>query len=39
MAWSAKGPTEGDVNHLKISKRQMYGRATFDLLRIRLLSG
>lgn len=35
-AWS-NGPTEGHVNKLKLVKRQMYGRANFDLLRQRLL--
>ncbi|MCL5994689.1 MAG: ISL3 family transposase [Chloroflexi bacterium] len=34
--WS-NGPTEGHVNRLKLIKRQMYGRAHFDLLRIRVL--
>lgn len=34
--WSS-GPVEGHVNRLKLVKRQMYGRAGFDLLRIRLL--
>jgi len=34
--WS-NGQTEGQVNRLKTLKRQMYGRAGFDLLRIRLL--
>jgi transposase len=34
--WS-NGPVEGHVNRLKLVKRQMYGRAGFDLLRIRLL--
>jgi transposase len=34
--WS-NGPTEGHVNKLKLVKRQMYGRATFDLLRQRVL--
>jgi len=34
--WS-NGPTEGHVNRLKLIKRQMYGRASFDLLRIRFL--
>jgi transposase len=29
---------EGQVNRLKFLKRQMYGRAKFDLLRIRVLS-
>jgi transposase len=31
------GPTEGHVNKLKFLKRQMYGRASFDLLRLRVL--
>ena len=35
-AWS-NGPTEGHVNKLKLIKRQMYGRAKFDLLRQRVL--
>lgn len=35
-SWS-NGPTEGHVNRLKCVKRQMYGRAKFDLLRLRLL--
>lgn len=34
--WS-NGPTEGHVNRLKMLKRQMYGRAKLDLLRIRML--
>ncbi len=34
--WS-NGQTEGYVNKLKLLKRQMYGRAKFDLLRRRLL--
>ena len=34
--WS-NGPVEGHVNRLKLVKRQMYGRADFDLLRARLL--
>lgn len=34
--WS-NGPTEGNVNRLKLIKRQMYGRASFDLLRARVL--
>jgi transposase len=37
FAWS-NGQTEGQVNRLKFIKRQMYGRAKFDLLRIRVLS-
>jgi transposase len=34
--WS-NGPTEGQVNKLKYLKRQMYGRASFDLFRLRVL--
>ncbi len=34
--WS-NGQTEGQVNRLKTVKRQMYGRAGFDLLRQRVL--
>jgi transposase len=34
--WS-NGQTEGQVNKLKLLKRQMYGRANFDLLRLRVL--
>jgi transposase len=34
--WS-NGQTEGQVNKLKLLKRQMYGRANFDLLRRRVL--
>ena len=33
----SNGQTEGQVNKLKVLKRQMYGRAKFDLLRLRLL--
>lgn len=36
MAWS-NGQTEGQVNRLKVLKRQMYGRGNFDLLRKRVL--
>jgi transposase len=36
LPWS-NGPTEGHVNRLKLIKRQMYGRAKFDLLRARVL--
>jgi transposase len=32
------GPVEGHVNRLKLIKRSMYGRAKFDLLRIRVLA-
>lgn len=35
--WS-NGQTEGQVNRLKFIKRQMYGRASFELLRARVLS-
>lgn len=34
--WS-NGQTEGQINRLKYLKRQMYGRAKFDLLRARVL--
>jgi hypothetical protein len=34
---SSNGPVEGQVNRLKFIKRQMFGRAKFDLLRIRVL--
>ncbi len=33
----SNGQTEGQVNKLKSLKRQMYGRANFDLLRRRVL--
>jgi transposase len=33
----SNGPVEGQVNRLKFLKRQMYGRAKFDLLRKRVL--
>jgi transposase len=36
LPWS-NGQTEGQVNRLKFIKRQMYGRANFDLLRRRVL--
>ncbi len=36
LVWS-NGQTEGQVNKLKLLKRQMYGRANFDLLRLRVL--
>jgi transposase len=36
-SWS-KGPVEGHINRLKTLKRQMYGRAGFELLQARLLS-
>jgi transposase len=34
--WS-QGPIEGQINRLKLLKRQLYGRAKFDLLRQRVL--
>lgn len=34
--WS-NGQTEGQINRLKVLKRQMYGRAKLDLLRCRFL--
>jgi transposase len=36
MPWSS-GVVEGNVNRIKMIKRQMYGRATFGLLRKRVL--
>jgi len=36
LTWS-NGQTEGQVNRLKLIKRQMFGRAKFDLLRQRVL--
>ena len=36
LEWS-NGQTEGQVNEVKLLKRQMYGRANFDLLRQRVL--
>jgi transposase len=36
LPWS-NGLVEGHVNRLKFIKRQMYGRAKFDLLRLRVL--
>ncbi|MBZ5688206.1 MAG: transposase, partial [Acidobacteriia bacterium] len=36
FSWST-GPVEGHIHRLKLIKRQMYGRANLDLLRIRLL--
>ena len=32
----SSGKVEGTVNKIKMLKRQMYGRATFDLLRTRV---
>lgn len=36
LSWST-GPVEGQINRLKMLKRQMYGRAEIDLLRQRVL--
>jgi len=36
LEWS-NGPTEGNVNRLKLIKRQSYGRASFGLLKARVL--
>ena len=36
LPWS-QGQVEGQINRLKCLKRQMYGRARFDLLRLRVL--
>ncbi|GHO80120.1 hypothetical protein KSD_78910 [Ktedonobacter sp. SOSP1-85] len=36
VEWS-NGMVEAQVNRLKLIKRQMYGRANFDLLRLRVL--
>jgi transposase len=36
LPWS-NGPTEAQIHRLKLIKRQMYGRANFDLLRQRVL--
>jgi transposase len=33
----SNGPTEGHITRLKLIKRSMYGRAKFDLLRLRVL--
>jgi transposase len=38
LPWS-NGPTEGNINQLKLLKRQMYGRVKLDLLRQRVLAG
>jgi transposase len=35
--WS-NGPVEGNVHRLKLIKRSMYGRANFDLLRLRVIA-
>ncbi len=36
LPWS-NGPTEGTVNKIKLIKRQMYGRGSFETLRQRVL--
>jgi len=36
LPWS-QGQTEGQINKLKLLKRNMYGRANFDLLKQRML--
>ena len=36
MSWNS-GPAEGRVNHIKMVKRQMFGRAGLPLLRKRVL--
>jgi transposase len=36
LPWST-GPVEGHINRLKMLKRQMFGRATLDLLQRRFL--
>jgi transposase len=36
LPWS-NGQTEGQITRLKLVKRQMYGRAKFDLLRLKVL--
>lgn len=36
LPWS-NGQTEGQINRLKWIKRQMYGRAKLDLLKVRVL--
>ena len=36
LEWSS-GQVEGQVNRVKLNKRQMFGRAKFDLLRQRVL--
>jgi transposase len=35
--YHSSGAVEGNVNRIKMIKRQMYGRANFDLLRKRVL--
>jgi len=33
----SSGAVEGNINRIKMIKRQMYGRASFDLLRKRII--
>ena len=35
--WVSNGPVEGQINRLKLLKRQMYGRASFELLNRRFI--
>jgi transposase len=37
LPWG-NGPVEGHIHHLKLIKRSAYGRANFDLQRIRVLN-
>jgi len=37
LPWTTS-PAEGQINRLKMLKRTMYGRASFDLLRARVLN-
>ena len=37
LQWN-NGMAEGHISRLKLIKRQMYGRASFDLLRARILA-
>jgi hypothetical protein len=37
LADTSRGPVEGRVNHIKMIKRQMFGRAGLPLLRKRVL--
>jgi transposase len=37
LPWS-NGPVEGHIHRLKLIKRSMYGRASFDLLRLRVVN-
>ena len=36
LPWS-NGMVEGQIHRLKLIERQMYGRASFDLLKLRVL--